>query len=228
MPSSPLYLSAWLLPLSLPGLAQPSAATPAAPPRCYVGLAAYHSNYESLRLRPWRLGDSRFRLPVQLTAGYRVRPRLALELGLAYGRLGVAGSSSAGPGAIPDYTVWTRTTHTAAGSALARYALRRAAPRLQLEALGGLTWVHSASLEQQSTTYPAPGSPRPPQTFYSRYASASDDWLLTAGLGLRYRLSARLALNFDFTTTYHLGNSAPYVRRPGSAALGLRYGFGHG
>lgn len=221
-----LYLSALLLAAHLHGFAQTPDAAPAATPRFYVGLAAYHSNFQNLS--SWRQGDTGFRVPVQFTAGYQLRPRLALELGVAY-----SGRTAAYTGFLIDETGTisaqyssTSTARTASGSALARYALtRQPAHRLQIEALGGFTLVHTNFYVQTSITdYASPSQPTVPYTV----RSSSSDLLLTAGLGLRYRLSSRFALNFDITTNRNLNHPKTYNGYTGSAALGLRYRFGQG
>ena len=221
-----LYLSAFLLAAPLHSVAQTLDAAPAATPRFYVGLGAYHSNFQNLS--SWGPGDTGFRVPVQLTAGYQLRPRLALELGVAY-----SGRTAAYTGFLIDQTGTTsaqysstHTDRTASGSALARYALtRQPTNRLQIEALGGFTLVHTNFYFKNSITdYASPGPPPAPYT----ERNASNHLLLTAGLGLRYRLSPRFALNFDITTNRNLNHPKTYNGYTGSAALGLRYRFGQG
>ncbi len=202
---------------------------PAAAPRFYVGLGAYHSNY--LNLAVWRPGDTGFRVPVQLTAGYQLRPRLALELDVAY-----RGHTSdvvyddyyaATSGAPPLYSHYAAsfTQRTTAVSALARYAFtRKPAHRLKAEALAGFTLIHEAFDSRGASTDNLSGSP---QTTSFANSRSYNDLLLTAGLGLRYRLCSRLALNFDFSTNYNLTHPTPYNTFNGSSALGLRYRFGH-
>ena len=226
-----LALGGLLLAAALPGLAQTTPAEPAAAPRFYVGLAAYHSNYQNLA--SWRQGDTGFRVPVQLTAGYQLRPRLALELGVAYsGRT----ATYAYDGYRYDYTTGTPTTsyyqysatytgRTTSVSALARYTLtRQPAHRLQVDALGGLTLLHATSYARGFDRNDFSGSM---QTTSFDVHRAATDLLLTAGLGLRYRLCSRLALNFDLSTNYNLNHPTPYNTFTGSSALGLRYRFGH-
>lgn len=221
-----LYLSAFLLAAPLHGFAQTPDAAPTATPRFYVGLGAYHSNFQNLS--SWGPGDTGFRVPVQLTAGYQLRPRLALELGVTY-----SGRTAAYTGFLIDETGTivtqyssTRTARTASGSVLARYALtRQPTHRLQIEALGGFTLVHTTSdVKTSYTNYAPPSQPTVPYTV----RSSSSDLLLTAGLGLRYRLSSRFALNFDITTNRNLNHPKTYNGYTGSAALGLRYRFGQG
>jgi len=215
--SPQLYLSALLLAPPLLGFSQTPDAAPAATSRFYVGLAAYHSNFQNLG--SWQRGDTGFRVPVQLTAGYQLRPRLALELGVAY-----SGRTTAYTGTISAQYSSISTTRTASGSALARYALiRQPAHRLQIEALGGFTLVHTNfSLQNFIVDYASPSQPAVRYTV----RSSSSDLLLTAGLGLRYRLSFHFALNFDITTNRNLNHPETYNGYTGSAALGLRYRFG--
>jgi hypothetical protein len=217
-----------LLASPLPGLAQTPDAAPVPAPKFYVGLAAYHSNFQNLG--SWRQGDTGFRVPVQLTAGYQLRPRLALELGVAYsGRTthyeydsyyyntsGMAPARYAYSGAFTD-----RTTTV---SALARYTLtRKPAHRLQFDALGGLSLVHRSYYSRGFEGDDLSGTF---QTEPFAVRGSVNDLLLTAGLGLRYRLTPRLGLNFDLTTNYNLSRPNTFNGYTGSAALGLRYRFG--
>ena len=87
----PFVLGGLLLAAALPALAQTPAETPAAP-RFYVGLGAYSSYYQPFGgnaisstglLVPAQ--STGLRVPVQLVAGYQLRPRLALQMGMAYG-----------------------------------------------------------------------------------------------------------------------------------------------
>ena len=218
-----------LLTAAAPALAQTVADAPAAP-RFYVGLAAYHSNYQNLA--SWRQGVSGFRVPVQLTAGYQLRPRLALELGVAYSGHTIA---YAYDGYRYDYTTGsasaryyqyssTITGRTTSVSALARYTLtRQPAHRLQVDALGGFTLVHSSFYSRGFERDDLSGSPQP-TSFAIR--GTSNDLLLTAGLGLRYRLNPHFELNLDLTTNHNLNHPTAYNRFTGSTALGLRYRFG--
>ena len=67
-------LGGLLLSTVRPALAQTSAATPATP-RYYVGLSAYTSYYQQIGNR--RTGTTGFAVPLQLTAGYQLSPRVA-------------------------------------------------------------------------------------------------------------------------------------------------------
>lgn len=219
-----LALGALLLGSPLLSRAQTTDVAPA--PRFYVGLAAYQSPYQGLD--NWRQSDTGFRVPVQLTVGYQLRPRLALELGVAYSgrttRYAFDGSYYDANGTPFNYQYSNTTTQrTASVSALARYTLtRQPAHRLQVEALGGVTVVHRNSYSRGFNTKD-PSGPLQNTSFNIRYSD--NDLLLTAGLGLRYRLSPRFALNLDLTTNRNVNNDL--FGFTGSAALGLRYRIGH-
>jgi hypothetical protein len=221
-----LALGGLLLAAALPARAQTAPETPVAP-RFYVGLAAYTSNYQNLGSS--RQGDTGFRVPVQLTAGYQLRPRLALELGVAYSgrttRYAYDGYyyDAAGIGFMNSYTS-TTTNRNASVSALARYTLtRQPTHRLQVDVLGGFTLVHRDYYSRGSQTNDLSGTL---ETTPFAYHGSDNQLLLTAGLGLRYRLAPRLALNFDLTTNHNLSNPDRFSGFTGSAALGLRYQFG--
>ncbi len=226
-----LLPGALLLATPLLGHAQTAPATTPAP-RYYVGLAAYTSYYQSVA-GSGRQGDSGFPVPVQLTAGYQLRPRLALELGVAYsGHTGTLVNTfsyvdfNTGAPANAQSTLTIRRRRVSA-SVLARYTLtREPAKRLQFDALGGFTLLHDSYQYRGSQSTDLSGSL---QTFPVDRRRAFNDLLLTAGLGVRYRLAPRLDLNFDFTANRNLTNPdySNYLGGlTGSAALGLRYRFG--
>ena len=215
-----------LLLAAAPALAQTTPA-PAPSPRYYVGLGAYHSNYQNLG--SWRPGNTGFRVPIQLTAGFQLRPRLALELGAAY-----SGNTStyafdghyydaAGNSYYNQYRS-TTTGRITSVTALARYALtRQPAHRLQVEALGGVTLMHHDFYSRGSQTTDLTGTL---QTMPFAIHNSYNDLLLTAGLGLRYGVSPRFALNLDLTTNHSLSHPSSSNDFTGAAALGLRYRFG--
>lgn len=215
-----------LLAAPFPVLAQAPDAAPAAAHRFYVGLAAYHSNYQNLS--SWRQGDTGFPVPVQLTAGYQLRPRLALELGAAYsGRTGVYAYEGTQYGTSTVFSYQYSNTFTeriTSVSALARYALtRQPAHRFQVEALGGFTLVHRNTYSRgfEADDFSGTFETRP---FADRINT--NNLLLTAGLGLRYRLAPRLGLGLDLTTNRNLSSPEVYKGFTGSAALGLRFQLG--
>ena len=167
---------------------------------------------------------------MQLTAGYQLRPRLALELGAAYsGRTGTYAFDGAfySPTGTSYYAQYSRTftERITSVSALARYTLtRRPDHRLQVDALGGFTLVHRNVYSRGFEGNDLSGSL---QTVPFDVRDAYNDLLLTAGVGLRYRLSPRLALNFDITTNRNMTCPTTFNDGfSGGAALGLRYRFG--
>ena len=215
-----------LLTAPFQSFAQTTADSP--PHRFYVGLGAYHSNYQNLG--SWRQGDTGFPVPVQLTAGYQLRPRLALELSAAYsGRTntyGYDGYYQNGNDPTLSYYQYsgTYTERVTTVSALARYTLtRKPARRLQVDALGGFTLVHGNDYARGFEANDFSGTFR--SVPFARRATYNA-LLLTAGLGLRYRLTPRFELNFDLTTNRNLTHPDRYRGFTGSAALGLRYRFG--
>ncbi|WP_460504271.1 outer membrane beta-barrel protein, partial [Hymenobacter agri] len=173
------------------------------------------------------------RVPVQLVGGYQLRPRLALQLGLAYsgntahyaGKGYYASTASSSDYFDFDHTFTTRVLTV---SALARYTLTaNPAHRVQFDALGGLGlengWNYSRGTQTDSL-----GGTRNTSSFSNQQAASV--LLLTAGLGTRFRLSRHVELFYDFTLNRALTGEPP---RPaplgltGSSALGVRYRFGH-
>ncbi|GAB3863978.1 hypothetical protein GCM10028824_00910 [Hymenobacter segetis] len=228
----PFALGGLLLASALPTLAQTATETPAAP-RFYIGLGAYSSYYQLLGGQSLAF-NSPVRVPVQLTAGYQLRPRLAVQLGVAY-----SGSTAhfasvgryydpANPtrGTYFDYNA-TSTLRNASVSVLARYTLtRNPAHRVQFDALGGFTLEHGSGYERGTRADSLGGalvvSP------YG-YRTSRNTLLLTAGIGTRYRLGRHFELTYDFTLNKALTNDSPTGQFQGltrSSALGLRYRFG--
>lgn len=224
-------LGGLLLGAAFPALAQTSAEAPAAP-RYYVGLGAYSSFYNRLG------GLSRgynfpMRLPVQLTAGYQLRPRLAVQVGVAYSgatanfsamRRGYSAPGS--PGTFFEY-YGTSTQRNTSLSALARYTLtRNQAHRVQFDALGGFTLEHASGFDRGIYS-DSLGGTRNVSSY--GYRASRNTLLLTAGIGTRFRLSRHFELTYDFTLNKALTGPAPHPASVGlttSSALGLRYRFG--
>ena len=223
-----LVFGGLLVAAALPGRAQITSETPAAP-RFYVGLGAYSSYYQPLGGLT-QANRSSVRVPVQLVAGYQLRPRLAVQVGLAY-----SGSTSdydyegiryfySGSSMQTAYSRYssTNTQRNAAVSVLARYTLtRNPAHRVQFDALGGLTLEHSSSYLRGTSTDSVGGA------FVSTpfsYRASRNNLLLTAGLGTRFRLSPRFELFYDFMLNKNLTRPSTIM---GSSGLGLRYRFGH-
>ena len=227
-----------LLAAALPSHAQTSP-TETAAPRYYVGLAAYSSYYQQLGHPDagptGYLQSSSFRLPVQLTAGYQLSPRLAVQVGVAYSsgtsHYGLTtGYSSPTPGTPSPYytTAGTSTQTQVATSILGRYTLTaNPANRLQFDALGGFTLERSILHNRGTDTNSAQGAST--STDYD-YSATRNMLLLTGGVGARYRLSSRFELTYDFTVNKALTNSYTSPANSHvlttSHALGLRYRFG--
>jgi opacity protein-like surface antigen len=195
-----------------------------------VGLAAYSSFYQPIGGRPQVSG---FPVPLQLTAGYQLRPRLAVQAGVAY-----SGStrsydfeyySIADPAGPPRYHhhTGTSTIRNTSVSLLARYTLtRNPAHRVQFDALGGATLEHFSGYSRGTDTQGFVGSLES-NDFSNRYSHSI--LLLTAGAGVRYRLTPRFDLNLDYTLNHPLLTASSHFwpsALTGTAALGVRYRFG--
>ena len=221
-----LSLASLLATSPLLGLAQATDLAPA--PRYYVGLAAYSSAYQPLGGSAYRST----RLPFQVVAGYQVRPRLAVQLGVAYSSTSASSFGisryypTTGPtrGVYFDYANQS-SAHNASLALLARYTLtRQPAHRLQADLLGGITLEAS----RYDFSYVNSDSSQVPVT--NRYEGRGTDWaaLLTAGPSVRYRFGRHLealldfTLNYDISRAHHLNTSEV----TGATALGLRYRFG--
>ncbi|MDQ2772754.1 MAG: hypothetical protein M3Y54_19900 [Bacteroidota bacterium] len=232
----PLSLAAGLL-AAAPALAQTAAPAPAAAapatPRYYVGLNAYTNFYQPLVQPAPGLGSLPVPVQVQLVAGYQLRPRLAVQVGLA-------GGSSRNPYSYPRYPDFPSSTtaysHEAgsstwrglSASVLARYTLtRQLNHRFQADVLGGFTLVTDA-LRTRGTRTDSLGGSLVAQSYDRR--SSGQLLQLTLGSSLRYRVLPGLDLNFDLTLNRALTGSRPTPGYFGglttAAALGLRYRFG--
>ena len=224
-------LGGLLAAVTLPARAQTSADAPAAPlpgtARYYVGLGAYSSYYQQLGGQH----NNSFRLPVQLVAGYQLRPRLAVQVGVAYSgntfRYAFVGRPyGSGPTGYIDYRA-DLTSRVLSASVLARYTLtRNPAHRVQFDALGGFTLEHGSSFER-GTQADSLGGTLNVTNFSNR--TSRNTLLLTAGVGTRYRLSSHFELFYDFTLNKALNGPAPHpapMGFTGSSTLGLRYRFG--
>lgn len=228
MKFSPLLLSSLLLGAPFPGHAQ-SPGLPSAP-HFYGGLGVYSSSHQSLG--SW--GNGQARIPVQAVVGYQVRPRVAVQLGLAYSgnsaSYAYATSYSsyypAPPSAIIDYA-GRYTERSATATLLARYTLtRQAAHRFQADVLGGakFEYLHFQNAGTETTHDQA----APVVTAYE-YPSVDKQLAVSLGVGLRYRLAARLEATYDLTFDQPLyGSFYGSKRLQATMALGLRYHFNPG
>jgi len=207
-----------------------SQAQQSSPPayRYYGGLALYSSDYQYVA------GDSPLDLtiPVQATLGYQLRPRLAVQTSLAYSQ-DVTNYNKFDFTDIVSPTY--RTANNYYGRAMkrsyslaltARYALtRKQLHRVQVEVLGGFTLEKGnyASAYQHTFTRMDSAGTTSTNSFYQAGYTYSQ-WLVTAGLGARYRCSRRLTAVLDVT----LNSSLARLESPPTlaGALGLRYRFG--
>jgi hypothetical protein len=195
-----------------------------------VGLAAYSSLLQPIDSRTYSSG---FLVPVQLTAGYQLRPRLAVQASVAYSAFtrnyDMEYYSIPNPPEPQRYYQYQGTSaiRSTAVSLLARYTLtRKPAHRVQFDALGGFTLEHYNGYSRGTTTQGEVGSLET-TTFNNRYSRNTP--LLSAGASIRYRLTQRFDLNLDYTLNHSLRpNSRHYwpTGFSGAAALGVRYRFG--
>ncbi|MDJ0364617.1 outer membrane beta-barrel protein [Hymenobacter sp. H14-R3] len=224
MKISYLFLPSLLLGSPLLGVAQQATAPTYG--RYYVGLAAYASDYQGIGGNSFR----ELRAPVQLTAGYQLLPRLAVQAGLAYKQdtfdYGTLSFVEQDPRAIVarhQYFGQANWYHTSL-SLLARYTLtRRATHRLQVDLLGGFTLEKErAATSYQYTTFDGTGAVFSSSTNTSAYRYSVGQ--LTAGLSARYRCTPHLDAVLDATLNSPLSRleSPPSL----AGALGLRYRFG--
>lgn len=222
-------LGGLLLATALPAHAQTTPAEAQATPRFYVGLAAYSSSYQPVGNQALGTG---FRVPMQLTAGYQLRPRLAVQLGVAYrGGTSPYLSSTLYQDAItgPNTTYYTLegdyTQRRTSVSVLARYTLTaNPAHRLQFDALGGFGLEHRSIRSRGTQTNYAPGAATTVSDYEFGYAQ--NNLLLTGGIGARYRLSQHFELTYDLTLNKAFSGYGYDRGLTSSQALGLRYRFG--
>ncbi|RSK49927.1 outer membrane beta-barrel protein [Hymenobacter rigui] len=214
--SRSISIGAALLTTPLLGLAQ--TITPEAP-RYYVGLSAFTSSNQ----RQSREIDASKWPPLQLTLGYQLRPRLAVQVSAAYSNS--PGSRTANfvdiyGGSAGKYHVDYRNTALSI-TALGRYTLTRTlSHRFQLDALGGFTLDRATY--QSEGFYPASGNPNESIPF--RRASDVNQYSLSVGPSLRYRLVGGLEAMAEGTVNMDL--RSPRVVTT-SGAAGVRYRFGH-
>ena len=225
-----LSLAAGLL-AAAPALAQPAppAPAPAPTPRYYVGLAAYSSFYQPL----FRPAVVQGRVPVQLVAGYQLRPRLAVQVGLAgssshrdYAYAGPAYYASGQPATF-QHEEGTTTWRGLSASVLGRYTLtRQLHHRFQADLLGGFT-LETGEARNRGTRADSLGGSLVAQPYDHR--ASEQLLLLTLGSSLRYRVLPGLDLNSDFTLNRAITGPGAWQLPLGlstATALGLRYRFG--
>lgn len=210
-----LLVSTPLLSVAQSSPVAPADAAPAH--RFYVGLSAYTSQHETWGSR----NGQPFTYPVQVTVGYQLRPRLALQLSAVS-----AGTSSSFSSVLPQangtLVPYTRTAdnRSTSISALARYTLtRNPANRLQVDGLGGFT-LHHYSFDGKGA-YLDSNAPTGIATYDQH--SRTTDVLLTGGVSVRYRLSSRFEAVVDGTLSTSLRAARDLTP---AGAVGVRYNFG--
>jgi len=207
-----------------PLLVQAQAAAAAAP-RFYVGLAAYSSYYQPLGNQNF----GGFQLPAQLTAGYQWRPRLAVQVGVAYSHFsnpysyrGYYYPTPAGSEQRYYQRSGRATTSSTSVGVLGRYTLtKQPAHRLQFDLLGGFTLEHGRYRDRGTTTDSTQAG-----SFDNQHSTNS--LLFSFGPSVRYRLGSAFELFTDYTFNVRLATSEAYQpeRVTTAGSLGLRYRFG--
>jgi hypothetical protein len=212
--------AALLLSAPLATLAQSPDPVPAY--RFYGGVAAYTSAAQSLG----GYSGSWYNVPVEATLGYQLRPRLAVQVGLAYSNTHDSfsytnGYVDANANAVSSLNTSDYTRRVFTTSLLARYTLtRQAAHRFQVDALAGPSLLHSAGRSTYTETVTSQGSSSVSNYDYSyRY----NNLLLNAGPSFRYRFGQHLEAVYDVLFGASLTNR---FNGSTSMALGLRYRFG--
>jgi hypothetical protein len=224
----PCLAGSLLVGASLTAHAQTTGLPPA--PHFYGGLGVYTSSRQ--QLGSWNLDQTR--LPVQAVVGYQLRPRLAVQLGVAYsgnrGNYAYSTSYSSYYPAPPSSVIDIAGSYKerfATATLLARYGLTRtAAHRFQADMLGGAKFEYARYQRAGTETTHDQGTPV--ATPYDSHATYTQP-ALSLGFGLRYRLVSQLEVAYDFTFDVPVAGSDYYsARLQSSAFLGLRYHFGPG
>lgn len=223
----PCLAGSLLVSASLTAHAQTTELPPA--PHFYGGLGVYTSSRQSLG--SWNLDQTR--IPVQAVVGYQLRPRLAVQLGVAYSGNSddYAYSTSyssyypAPPSSVID-VAGSYKERFATATLLARYGLtRKAAHRFQADVLGGAKFEYVRS--QRVGTETTHDQATPVVTPYDSRSTYTQP-ALSLGFGLRYRLVSKLEVAYDFTFDLPVAGSGYFGsnRLQASTTLGLRYHFG--
>lgn len=198
-------------------------------PRYYVGLSAYSSDFQPLGGNYY----SGATVPVQLTLGYQVQPRLAVQLGVAYsqktydyantGQFFYSGAALSRPYSFVYSSHGSDYRMSVHG--LVRYTLtRQPAHHVQFDVLGGLTFEYIRASSHTTRTDSDSLQNVIVTTNYDDHYTDTN-FLFTGGLSTRYRFSQRLEAVLDVTLSRSFLRGQ-YSGFPGSTALGLRYRFG--
>lgn len=192
--------------------------------RFYLGLGAYTSNFQPISGN----SVSGLKVPVQVTGGYQLRPRLALQVGVAYSRpvfdYSTLNTTDDTPGALlvaqryAGQAVWQRTTLSLQG----RYSLRQPARHWQADLLVGCAQERERFTSRYyHTTIDHTNSVVDASVSTANYAYALTT--LTAGLSTRYCFDSRFEVVAEGLL---IGIPNHWSNPPGLAgALGLRYRF---
>lgn len=215
-----------LVGIAAPGFAQD--ASPAAH-HFYAGLTAYSSSFQPLGGQSYLGGGSQTTVPFQVVAGYQLRPRWAVQLGAAYSGTSRAYSyfgRYAEPGGANGYdfsNTGTSTVRALSVALLGRYTLtRKLDRRLQVDALGGVTYEHGSVSDTGLYTSNLGG---PLLTSDYNSVVRTNSLLVGLGPGLRFRAARRLDVMLDVVFSSPLyGHS--HFDLTSATALGLRYRFG--
>lgn len=216
-------------------------------PRFYVGLSAASSSVKSpdgFTGNP-TLPATHNNLPLlpQLTAGWQLAPRLALQLGLRYAQqrdtysfVQQQATATGQPYLSPGYFAFQ--LRSVAVPVLLRYTLtRNATRRLQVDALGGVTLLRRDTRYRSLYAYATSDSAQAPAPVTSgAYRRLTTDVNATLGLGARYRVAQRLEVTGNVLANYQLTNHVPPAvgiaapatspRLAVTGSLGVNYLFG--
>lgn len=222
-----LTLGGLLLGLPLVGFAQETRSVLA--PELYVGVAVYSGPYQ--RLDFTNIGASNSNIPVQVTVGYQLRPRLAVQLGLAYSGNKYTHEyeydfTDTNTNQIHYNTTSTYTLRTFDTALLLRYTLTRTSThRFQTDLVGGFQLTHQRArrVGTDNYSYVNPSQGIPVSVEYDEFYRYN---VLNVDLGpsFRYRFGQRLEAVGDLI--FNLPVTGNYHGLDSSLALGLRYHFG--
>jgi len=207
-------ICATLLSMPLLSLAQ---STEVVVPRYYIGLSASTNSYQ----RRSRELDNSTVPPLQLTLGYQLRPRWAVQVSASYSHSpGFVKSAlyDINENYVGEYSNAYRNTALTV-TALGRYTLTRdLSHRFQLDALGGFTLDHATHQQEGYLPDAVTGEQR---SFAG--SSKTDNTALSVGPSFRYRLFSGLEAVGEGTVNMDLRALRVVTT---SGAIGLRYRFG--
>jgi hypothetical protein len=224
----------WLVLLGLGGSFGTNAQTPgllATPKAYYVGVQAGSSRYEMFYRNPTVTPTVFVISPWQLTAGYCLTPRLAVQLSFTHSR-----TTYDSPGAIlvlPNgqlalFNIYHEEDAQTALPIVLRWALSKPVARLQADAILGLTWAHHF---YQATSYDQLDGKITREYAYGNQGSLG---YLTAGIGGRYAISQHFEATGDIAWNRTMNDESSSIHRQVSGnslgltrsmSIGVRYRF---